>query len=152
MRSLILAALITLLASTSPVAQELSGDRIATLRGDVALDDQKPTNRIPKVVNKDIRKNRIYPMQPPLIPHDIRNYQVDLKHNKCMSCHNRQRTEQSQAPMVSVTHYMDRDGNFLAEVSPRRYFCNQCHAPQYDVKPLVENEFVDMHQLMQEKQ
>ena len=36
-------------------------------------------------------------------------------------------TEESQAPMVSVTHYMDRDGNFLADISARRYFCEQCH-------------------------
>jgi cytochrome c-type protein NapB len=38
---------------------------------------------------------------------------------------------------VSVSHYMDRDGNFLAEISPRRYFCEQCHVPQVDAKPLV---------------
>jgi nitrate reductase (cytochrome), electron transfer subunit len=68
-----------------------------------------------------------------------------------MSCHSRKRAEESQAPMVSVTHYMDRDFNFLAEVSPRHYFCNQCHAPQQDVKPLVENTFVDMHTLMKSK-
>ena len=29
----------------------------------------------------------------------------------------------SQAPMVSITHFMDRDGQFLASVSPRRFFC-----------------------------
>ncbi|WP_175463882.1 nitrate reductase cytochrome c-type subunit, partial [Vibrio cholerae] len=26
-------------------------------------------------------------------------------------------------------------------VSPRRYFCLQCHVPQADAKPLVENDF-----------
>ncbi|PJI52124.1 hypothetical protein CTI14_47775, partial [Methylobacterium radiotolerans] len=31
-------------------------------------------------------------------------------------------TEQTQAVPLSVTHYMDRDSNVLAEVSPRRYF------------------------------
>ena len=44
---------------------------------------------------------------------------------------------ESQAPMVSITHFMDRDGQFLASVSPRRYFCTQCHVPQHDVKPPV---------------
>ena len=43
--------------------------------------------------------------------------------------------------MVSVTHYMDRDGNFLADVSPRRYFCEQCHVVQTDANPLLANEF-----------
>jgi cytochrome c-type protein NapB len=46
--------------------------------------------------------------------------------------------------MVSITHFMDRDAQFRASISPRRYFCNQCHVPQRDVKPLVANEFVDI--------
>ncbi|MCB1961304.1 MAG: nitrate reductase cytochrome c-type subunit, partial [Rhodocyclaceae bacterium] len=29
----------------------------------------------------------------------------------------------------------------LSNISPRRYFCNQCHVPQFDAKPLVENTF-----------
>jgi cytochrome c-type protein NapB len=114
------------------------------------LDQSKP-KRIPKILNSDIKQARNYPMQPPVIPHTTRNYEVNLNSNKCMSCHSRQHTQASQAPMVSVTHFMDRDGNFLAEISPRRYFCNQCHVPQLDAKPLVENTFIDMHSLMKRK-
>ncbi|MGB1278446.1 MAG: nitrate reductase cytochrome c-type subunit, partial [Vibrio cyclitrophicus] len=40
-----------------------------------------------------------------------------------------------------VTHYMNREDAVLADVSPRRYFCLQCHVPQANAKPLVENEF-----------
>jgi cytochrome c-type protein NapB len=87
-------------------------------------------------------------MQPPIIPHNIRDYQVDLNVNTCLSCHSRQRVSESQATMVSVTHYMDRDGNFLANVSPRRYFCTQCHVTQADTKPLVPNGFIDMNKLI----
>jgi len=86
-------------------------------------------------------------MQPPTIPHRIDNYQVDLKANKCLSCHSRTRVPESKAPMVSVTHFMDRDGNFLADVSPRRYFCTQCHVVQTSAKPIVQNDFVDMKAL-----
>jgi len=50
----------------------------------------------------------------------------------------------SPSPMVSVTHYMDRDGNFLAAISPRRYFCTQCHVVQTDAKPLVGSRFEDI--------
>ena len=103
------------------------------------------------MINKDIKQGRNYPMQPPVIPHTTRSYEVNKNNNKCMSCHSRHRTEKSQAPMVSVTHYMDRDGNFLADVSPRRYFCNQCHVTQLDAEPLVENTFTDMHSLMKQK-
>lgn len=126
-------------------------NEIATLRDKAQITEQKVPTEIPKVVNKDIKQARNYPMQPPIIPHTTRNYEVNTNTNKCLSCHSRVRTKESQAPMVSVTHYMDRDGNFLAEVSPRRYFCNQCHVGQVDVKPLVENTFVDMHTLMQQK-
>ena len=41
--------------------------------------------------------------------------------------------------MISVTHFMDRDGQVLADVTPRRYFCTACHVPQTDAQPLVPN-------------
>jgi cytochrome c-type protein NapB len=50
--------------------------------------------------------------------------------------------------MLSVTHFMDRDGQVLAAVSPRRYFCTQCHVSQYEVKPPVENDFVYIDTLL----
>ncbi|MNG24384.1 Periplasmic nitrate reductase, electron transfer subunit precursor [compost metagenome] len=52
--------------------------------------------------------------------------------------------------MISITHYMDRDGQALAAVAPRRYFCNQCHVPQADVKPLVENNFQTIDKILQD--
>ena len=142
----------TVFISASFSLTATAGDNeLATLRDKTKIVDQQKPNLIHKVVNKDIKQARNYPMQPPLIPHTIRSYEVNKNNNKCLSCHSRQRTEESQAPMVSVTHYMNRDGNFLAEISPRRYFCNQCHVPQLDAKPLVENTFVDMHKLMKQK-
>jgi cytochrome c-type protein NapB len=49
--------------------------------------------------------------------------------------------------MISVTHFMTRDGQMLADVSPRRYFCTACHVPQAEVAPLVDNTFRDMSEL-----
>ncbi|MGS0725757.1 nitrate reductase cytochrome c-type subunit, partial [Shewanella sp. 0m-11] len=63
----------------------------------------------------------------------------------------RKRTRMSQAPMVSVTHFKSWDGNFLAELSPTRYFCSQCHVVQTDAKLLVPNNFVDMDSLVKEE-
>jgi cytochrome c-type protein NapB len=150
MKNLILIALASVVFSISSLALG-ADENIATLRGDVPLNVEKTIKPLPAVVNKDIKLKRNYPMQPPIIPHTIRDYTINLNVNKCLSCHSRQRTEESQAPMVSVTHYMNRDGNFLAEISPRRYFCNQCHVTQADVKPLVDNTFVDMHTLIKSK-
>jgi cytochrome c-type protein NapB len=98
--------------------------------------------------NSDVRRSRNYAMQPPVVPHKIEGYQLDRNANRCMFCHSRARTQESQAPMISVTHFMDRDGNFLAELSPRRYFCLQCHVPQAEVKPLIENRFMDVDTLL----
>ncbi|NMD52328.1 nitrate reductase cytochrome c-type subunit [Shewanella sp. DNRA4] len=135
------------LMMTSVTAASIPEDKIDTLR-QAPINVEPTSPAMQAVLNKDIKEVRNYPMQPPVIPHKIDGYQLDLKVNKCMACHARQRTGDSQAPMVSVTHYMDRDNNFLAELSPRRYFCTQCHVPQLDAKLLVENDFVDMDHLI----
>jgi cytochrome c-type protein NapB len=120
-----------------------------SMRGPTPILEEPKPPELGNAENKDIRRRRSYPMQPPTIPHRIDSYQVDLNTNKCLSCHSRRRTEESQAPMVSVTHYMDRQGNFLAEISPRRYFCDACHVVQMEAKPLVENTFQDVDAILQ---
>lgn len=100
--------------------------------------------------NRDLKRERNYPDQPPTIPHAIRGYQIDINGNKCLSCHSRANSAKSQATAISITHYMDRDGQALAAVSPRRYFCNQCHVVQKDVQPLVGNSFETIDQLLQD--
>ncbi|UUC95830.1 MULTISPECIES: nitrate reductase cytochrome c-type subunit [Comamonas] len=95
-------------------------------------------------VNDDVRRTRNYTWQPPTIPHRVDGYQVDKNFNKCMDCHSRTKAETSQAVPVSVTHYMDRDGRMLGQVSTRRYFCQQCHVAQDAVRPLVSNTFEDV--------
>lgn len=144
--SLLLAGLIT---SALVIAADDSD--MDALIDDTEITQQVEPSMIPKVINTDEIQSRSYPMQPPVIPHTIRGYEVNTNTNKCMTCHSRQRTGESQAPMVSVTHYMNSEGNFLAEISPRRYFCTQCHVTQLDAKPLIDNEFIDMHSLMKQK-
>ena len=84
---------------------------------------------------------RDYVQQPPLVPHSIEGYKVNLKFNKCLTCHSWANYKQAKATKISQTHFEDREGEVLANVSARRYFCPQCHVPQVDAKPLVENEF-----------
>lgn len=129
-----IAVFIGLLMATFVGASVIEGDDLATLRH-FALNGEPEPPVMSKTINNDRIPARSYPMQPPIIPHKIDNYQVDLNVNKCMACHARSRVEETQARMISVTHYMDRDGNFLAELSPRRYFCQQCHVVQTDAKP-----------------
>lgn len=121
---------------------------IDALRRHVPVDVEITPVPLATVENFDMTRSRAYPMQPPTIPHSIDGYQVDLNSNRCMLCHARSTAAQFQAPPVSVTHYMDRDDQFLAEVSPRRYFCVQCHVTQTDAKPLVANGFMDIDEVL----
>ena len=118
------------------------------LRGNTPLQEVGPAPRMLPQANTDIREIRNYPEQPPVIPHTIEAYQLDANVNQCLSCHARSRTGASQAPMVSITHFMDRDGQFLASVSPRRYFCIACHVPQHPVTPPLTNHFIDVDTLL----
>ncbi|HZW12461.1 MAG TPA: nitrate reductase cytochrome c-type subunit [Noviherbaspirillum sp.] len=118
------------------------------MRGPTALDQTTQPPTLVNPDNSDVRRSRNYAMQPPVVPHKIEGYQIDKNANRCMMCHARTRTQESQAPMISVTHFMDREGNFLAELSPRRYFCLQCHVPQANLNPLVNNQFVDVDTML----
>jgi cytochrome c-type protein NapB len=145
------AALATALAAMAqdpdadrPVAAERAYQSIDPFRLDAPLDAEPAPAPMARVENRDLRRQRGWPEQPPTIPHAIDGYQVDINSNRCMLCHSRSGTERFQAPMVSVTHFMDRDGQVLAQVSPRRYFCTQCHVVQTDAKLLVGNDFVDV--------
>jgi len=133
-------AIILAAASTSLLAQTVSSG----LRGSTPLNEEGPAAPMTPQRNTAERETRNYPEQPPVIPHSIDGYQIDINGNKCFSCHARARTGESQAPMVSITHFMDRDGQFLASVSPRRFFCTECHVPQHVVTPPVTNDFIDI--------
>ena len=126
----------------------LAQTHVDGMRGPTPIADEPKPPPLGNAENKDIRRERSYSMQPPTIPHKIDNYQVDKNVNACLNCHSRGRAPLTQAVAVSVSHYMDRDGNFLAEISPRRYFCEQCHVAQIDAKPLVENRFEDVDDII----
>ena len=129
------------------VAGALLAQDAPRLRGPEPFTRDAPAPPMQRAVTNDVRVKRNYPDQPPLIPHAIEGYALDLNANKCMSCHARRFTEQSQAPMISVTHYQDREGNTLGGLAPRRYACLACHVPQTEARPLVENRFQDMDAL-----
>ena len=121
---------------------------IDALRRGIPLDQEGKPLPMARTENTDLRRKRAYPDQPPTIPHSIDGYHVDKNSNRCLLCHSRANADTFQAPMVSVTHFIDRDGQVLAAVSPRRYFCTQCHVVQTDAKPLVPSEFRDVDEIM----
>ncbi|MCM8854518.1 MAG: nitrate reductase cytochrome c-type subunit [Candidatus Thiodiazotropha sp.] len=102
------------------------------------------TNRLgfqPSLALSEGGIERSYKLQPPMVPHEVDKYEINLKNNGCMKCHSEATYEKEKAPKVGDSHYEDRDGKVLKTVSSRRYFCNQCHAPQMGADPLVQNNF-----------
>jgi len=139
-RSQLLAAAAFMALLSSVVMAET----FSALRGATPLDQEGPPPLMTPEQNSSVREPPNYPEQPPVIPHSTEGYEISTNANKCLSCHARTRVRESQAPMISITHYSDRDGQFLASISPRRYFCTQCHVPQHNVRTPVENDFVDI--------
>jgi len=131
-----LAASLLLLVTVSS-----AGDDVQSLRGDTSLDADALTPVIKRWEPDQEVMARDYVQQPPLIPHATEDYKIDLRSNKCLTCHSWANYREAGATKISQTHFADRDENVLANISPRRYFCTQCHVSQRDAKPLVENEF-----------
>jgi cytochrome c-type protein NapB len=136
--------LVACCAGTLTLAQSIP-DESPELTGAIP-DPMVPIAAAPleRYVSDDIRQMRAYPEQPPVIPHSIEGYQLSVNTNRCLSCHKRENSLGTGAPMISITHYMTREAQMLADVSPRRYFCTQCHVPQADTPELIGNSFTDM--------
>lgn len=84
---------------------------------------------------------------PPQIPHDIDNYlPLTTANNQCLGCHDQPamigRKAKGMPTPMPKSHYTDlrRTPNKVGQkLIGSRYVCTQCHAPQADVSPLVEN-------------
>lgn len=94
------------------------------------------------------RLPRYFPGAPPNIPHQIAGFvPIKANANACMGCHNRpdlqgqQKVKGIPTPMPA-SHYTDlrRSPDQVGQqVVGARFICTQCHAPQADAQPLVEN-------------
>lgn len=85
---------------------------------------------------------RTFSTQPPVIPHAVENFdEITLEENQCLSCHGLDVYKKKNAPAIGESHAIDRDGKKLAGPSAARHNCVQCHVPQVDAPPLVENAF-----------
>ena len=90
--SLLLVALAA--GSSSLLAQGLNSG----LRGSTPLNEEGPAAPMTPTRNTSEKEVRNYPEQPPVIPHSIEGYQIDINGNKCLSCHARARTGEVAGP------------------------------------------------------
>lgn len=127
--------LITALFSTLSLAN------VVSLRGNQEVGAENKVPTLKPVPKNQTRFALNYVNQPPMIPHAVDGYQMNQSNNACLDCHGVENYRKTGAVRVSPTHYLDRDNKLLADVAPRRYFCLQCHVPQAQAEPLVENNF-----------
>ena len=136
---LCLALLVPLVVPTLALAAD-SAVKVQSLRG-VEVTAPDPVGEGTRYGPDTPVLPRDFVQQPPLIPHTIEGYLISKEFNKCLDCHSWSRSREVHATMISITHFKTRDGAEMSSVSPQRYFCNQCHVPQTDAKPLVGNTF-----------
>jgi len=115
--------------------------QVTSLRGDQPLDAKATAPDRRRQVIDDQGFKRDWKLQPPLVPHKIDKEQITIQVNTCMRCHGPDTYKQESAPLVGDSHFMAADGTKMETLNMRRYFCNQCHVPQLDAKPIVENTF-----------
>ena len=95
---------------------------------------------------------RAYLNAPPQISHDIDDFlPITATVNMCIACHSRPddwgkpRADREITP-IPRSHYTDlrrAPGVVTDHVIAARHNCNQCHVPQMDAQPLVDNTFGD---------
>lgn len=136
MSAMVVAAFSAALFTTAAVSES-----VVSLRGDQGIEAMSKKPDKTKVVTVEGGIKRNFEKQPPMVPHKVDKYKIDIKNNGCMKCHSEKTYKKEKAPKIGDSHYVTRDGKTQDTVSSRRYFCNQCHAPQMDVEPLVQNTF-----------
>ena len=126
--------------ATSALAQDADSNRLKTLRG-AEVNAADPASEGIRFGPDTANIPRDFVQQPPLVPHTIDEYKVTKEFNKCLDCHAWSRAKEMKATKISLTHFKNRTGAEMSNVSPNRYFCAQCHVPQSDAKPLIGNTF-----------
>ncbi|KEQ16192.1 nitrate reductase [Endozoicomonas numazuensis] len=122
-------------------------EEVESLRGAAPVGEVPAAPDLKKYPKEQVPMDLQFVGQPPLIPHSIRGYQITANSNKCLTCHAWENAASTGAPRIGISHFRDRDGKVLADVSPSRYFCTQCHVPQANAKPLVPNTYQPVESL-----
>ncbi len=123
----------------------LAGHALAelnSLRGAEAVPVTKPAPELDRYINDKENVERTFKDQPPVVPHTVDRYAINLKTNECLECHMKEEgKDEAKSVEMSESHFMTRDGKKLDHPAGARHFCNQCHVPQVDAQPLVASEF-----------
>ncbi len=150
-RRLLVSAVLLLSLPAALAAQPIKPDSMGLSKGSVFdVPAQKAYAIKGGPPGQDQILPRAYLGAPPQIPHDISDFlPITADGNMCIACHNQpdqwgKKREQFTPTPIPQSHYTDlrnAPGKVTDHLINARYNCNQCHVPQHDAKPLVENTF-----------
>jgi cytochrome c-type protein NapB len=126
---------------SAAAAAELDG-----ISGSMTPDSVMPAPPFPAVSVADRPRPRSFPGQPPTTPHAIRDdYKFGMADNRCVLCHTPSSPADmvalTDAPSISASHLVLRDGKAAREVTASHRFCLSCHVVQTDASPPVANTY-----------
>lgn len=127
-------------------APAISAEVVTSMRGvDALAPDQAPEEKLNPGRRPGSQKPipRSFEQQPPVIPHATENFdEITLEENQCLECHGPEKYKEKNAPKIGDSHFRNpQTGEIMKTVSSARHACVQCHVPQVDATPLVENTF-----------
>ena len=154
-------ALAALIGTGCAVSNTVSEEELGLRKGDLYSEsDVAPdkTNYIKAAPGSSKKFDRSFENAPPLIPHDTEGMlPITRANNACLGCHMPAVAKSMGATPVSPTHFKDffaatkkhvakfggsdKIHSDSANIAPQRFNCSQCHVPQVNLKPLVENTF-----------
>lgn len=149
MKKSLCVVLVALATSAMPflaASPALSADAVKSMRGmDAQAPDLAPDEKLNPGKRPGSQKPvpRTFEQQPPVIPHATENFdEITLEENQCLTCHGPEKFKEKKAPKIGDSHFRNQQtGEIMKQVSSARHACVQCHVPQVDAAPLVENTF-----------
>ena len=141
---ILLACLLTIIVGCA------SYEPLTSMRGtDVSAEDKAPaqkmySERTPGTGSRELLQ-RTFAQQPPLIPHAVEKYEpITRDSNDCLDCHISDEFKGNKMPRIGESHFSktikEKDGTPVVDMV--RWQCTNCHVPQMDAPPLVENRFI----------
>jgi len=138
-------------SSVAFAAQPIAPDGMGLSKGSVF---EVPSQKAYAVKGGQPGQNKLLPRAylgaPPQVPHDIADFlPITAQSNMCAACHAQpdqwgKKREKGAPVPIPPSHYTDlrnAPGKVTDHLIGARYNCTQCHVPQMDAKPLVENTF-----------
>lgn len=128
---------------SASVSEEELGLRNAPLYGEAVALNQS-LDYVGKDPGSGERFERSFENAPPMIPHSVEGLlPITTANNTCTGCHLPEVAPMVGAISVPASHLYDlrNDKDLHGQLSNARYNCSQCHAPQVNRDPAVQNRF-----------